>query len=767
MGKTNSQSNLAVTSEFISDDQAVDLDLKLELEVEESYNELDNIAEFSSDADSYEHLSSIDLPLYSGMEQLRVLVAHEDRQTAQTVKKILSYAGVTLQFHRVTSLDDLKGSLLAQDWDVIGCLDNSNEFETSAVAECAREFGKGAAALFLHQAPADGEKILSQGFADFISLNEPLRIINGFFNASASANHNRQAKNSQQLVDEVVEKNTLLLDSSTDAIAYVADGMIMHGNQALLELLDYDDIEDIAWQSFIDFVIEEDQHVVKGLLRRFAKGEGSDDLQSASIVRENGESTKVEFALAIASHEGEQCIQVLLRKQGQDLTLQPPEATELKIVDTHSEANSTTQNIATVEPASDNETAEVVSLQQAEKTKLNFDDVCSTLSLLGENNAKDFVLVLNVDAKLLTEECGEIKSFFRAVDSLEKYLENSASNFLLPAVKVSSFDWILVAAENQAEQLQNFSETLMQEIASATKSDKLSAISIGAAQYGVADIDPVAALSKAFSVCIERQNSGGGFKQYVPRISDNDSSSALLSALELDRLSIRYQPVIGLQNQPIHLYEAQIFITEDDGRQHSAREAMQSLGVEIENTQIDEWFFEKVVAALQEEQQSDSQICIAAPITASAIVNKNFFPDLMSTFEKTGLSKSCISFSTEADVAQDYLEKTAKLYSLLRQAGFRTTICGINEQNTRLLNEIKPSFAVLSDGINTEQEQPWQQTVKTVFDAAKTSKTECIVSNISSAADLAQIWQCGAPFIKGSYLQDPLPTLSYEFSDIG
>ena len=69
-----------------------------------------------------------------------------------------------------------------------------------------------------------------------------------------------------QLVNEINEKNALLLDASADAIAYVADGMIMHGNQSLVELLAFDDIEDLAWQSFIDYVSPEEQDSLKGLL---------------------------------------------------------------------------------------------------------------------------------------------------------------------------------------------------------------------------------------------------------------------------------------------------------------------------------------------------------------------------------------------------------------------------------------------------------------------------------------------------------------------
>jgi EAL domain-containing protein (putative c-di-GMP-specific phosphodiesterase class I) len=45
---------------------------------------------------------------------------------------------------------------------------------------------------------------------------------------------------------------------------------------------------------------------------------------------------------------------------------------------------------------------------------------------------------------------------------------------------------------------------------------------------------------------------------------------------------------------------------------------------------------------------------------------------------------------------------------------------------------------------------------------------DCIafVPGVSQAADMAKLWQYGAAFIQGEYLQEPSPDMNYEFTDI-
>lgn len=774
-------------------EETLDLDLELKLDLDTPVSDRADvlrvdIAEADTGADNYVHneteqsqgadatpkinlspaLTSA-LPKANGLDKLSVLVAHEDRTAVSELKGTLAELDLVLQLHRVTSPDDLQDSLQAQEWDIVCCIEGSSEFEPLSVMDSVTALGKQASAIFVHQEESTQRlaEIFTAGFSDSLAADAPLRIINTFVREAIAVRHKRQVNFHEDLLNEANQKTALLLDTSADAIAYVADGMIMHGNNALLSMLQAENIDELAWQSFIDFVSAQDQQEVKQLLRRFSKDTNSQASCNAHLVNTQDQEIKVALVLDKASHEGESCIQILLR---QEESSSVAESESFATGDSNQENGN---NSAVLQSAETTLQAQADSQSAAENSNgfsciEELHKTVEKIELLSEIEPKGHILVMHASTDQLLDSFDALHPYSSAIDSLSEFVDKLSNELLVPGIRLTSSDWILVLPEKAGTDMVGYVTTKLEEISQAINLEKNTLISIGSAQYGVADIEPADALAKAFCACTEQKQRGGGFKQYAHRISDKGSSNTLMTAMELDRLSIRYQPIISLQNQPIHLYEASLYMKEDDGTEQSASSAMRSLGVEIENTQLDHWFFNRLLAALKEAYQQDREICISAPITASAIVNNNFFPDLMSTFERSGLPKSCMSFSSDVGFAEDYLEKTKKLYSLLRQAGFNTTLYGLDEDHVSLLNEIKPSFATLNLKMNDDDEQSdWQKNMKRIFEAARLSKTDCIVGDVTSAADLAKIWQCGAPFIRGSYLQEPMNSLDYEFSDIG
>ncbi len=58
------------------------------------------------------------------------------------------------------------------------------------------------------------------------------------------------------------------------------------------------------------------------------------------------------------------------------------------------------------------------------------------------------------------------------------------------------------------------------------------------------------------------------------------------------------------------------------------------------------------------------------------------------------------------------------------------------------------------------------QPLKSLISQAGDTGAVCIAVGVNTAADLAQLWQTGIPYVQGAYLQAPLPNMNYEFSDI-
>ncbi len=704
---------------------------------------------------------------FSRLGQLAIIVAHEDRNSAQIIKDILCDLNISLQIHRVTSLDDLGGSLQVQDWDIVCSFSHSSEFDPQQVCSITQTAGNGASIIYIDTGDdhLQLDTLLEYGYNDHLAISEPTKILNSIYREALAARNARLVNSNLELIEEYNRKNALLLDASSDAIAYVADGMVMHGNQAFVDLLALDSLDDLVWQSFIDFVSDESQDAFKAALRGFRRDPENTNSVKTALLGSDQTSIEVNVSFASASHEGEQCTQLVIR----EIREQQP-----NVQNSPEQNNSPAHDNASIasEKSSDNTLAQTTHAPEAApyawQGEINTESIKQFTELAESDSPKGHLICVHLSMDTLFSANESLENYSLALTKLATSIEQETSEATL---QISPCNWLVALPEEDSTLFKAFAENLITQINTVLTSCELteasSAISIGASPYGVADIDALEAVSKAHSICADKVSGAGGYAAYQPRISDSSSSSALISALELDRLKIKYQPIIALQGQTIHLYEASLYLVQDDNLERSAHNDMLSLGVEEENTGIDKWFFNNVLDTLKEAATNDTSICVNIPITASGIVHKDFFPDIMLAFDQSGLPKSCVSFSANIEVAKDYPEKTVKLFSLLRQAGFNTSLENVNQDHLTLVSDIKPCFVNVDPNVsNDKTDENWRMNVRTILDAAKSAQAQCIICNVISAADLAQIWQCGAPFVKGSYLQEPITGLTYEFSEL-
>ena len=699
--------------------------------------------------------------------QLAVIVAHEDRNTVQQIKDVFDAADISLQVHRVTSLEDLEGSLQVQDWDVICSLSHSNEFDPQKVCEIAEKHGNGAATIYIHDDKDDLalDKLLNYGYKDHISDQEPKKIIHSFVREAIAARNAKLVHSNLDLIEEYNRKNALLLDASADAIAYIADGMIMHGNQAFVDMLCFDSLDDLVWQSFIDYISANEQSTFKAALKSFRKKPDAKNAVDIELVSEDNSIIEANITFAAATHEGEHCTQLVIREKKTELEANTDS------VDIKNNSNSLYDTDGSNTNPS-HSTAQTSTLASNIHTAITDEALQQFAQYVEGKSGKGYILHAHINFEDLYKNTSTLTEYSQTLAAFAEDIFGHIQNSFVSQIKISTGDWLLATSDHSdsdaktvADQLQS---QLSEQLSAANGSFKNSnLLTIGVAPYGVADITAYEAVAKAYDICANTVLTGGSFGEYQPRISDSNSSAALISALELERLKIRFQPVIALQGQTQHLYEASIFLVGDDNLERSAHEEMLSLGVEVENTQIDKWFFNGVLETLLEAVSSDENLCINVPISASGIIHKDFFPDIMMAFEKSGLSKSCISFSANIEVAKDYPEKAIKLFSLLRQAGFNTSLENVSEEHLQLLSSIKPCYASIDPSVTSDKsDDSWRTNLKTIMDAAKSADAQSIVCDVTSAAELAQIWQSGAPLVKGNYLQEPMPNLDYEFSEL-
>jgi EAL domain-containing protein (putative c-di-GMP-specific phosphodiesterase class I) len=88
--------------------------------------------------------------------------------------------------------------------------------------------------------------------------------------------------------------------------------------------------------------------------------------------------------------------------------------------------------------------------------------------------------------------------------------------------------------------------------------------------------------------------------------------------------------------------------------------------------------------------------------------------------------------------------------------------------SSKVLEHLTPGMIKISEQAVelAQSDDKGRHSLKLLLNEASQAEAATIVPNVCNAATLATLWQLGAAFIQGSYLQDPAPAMDYEFAEI-
>ena len=653
---------------------------------------------------------------------IHLLIAHEDPSEANKIKNIFKNSGWIVNAHRITSVEDLDESLRNQTWNILLAFGHSKLYLPAVIGNAIKKNDAQLRAIYLDDeySSTNALQIFRCGFCDYLTLSEHDRLLYVASREIQSQEDHRTAVAAQSVMAETNARSQLLMDSTADAVAYVIDGMIVHSNNAFTTQLNFDSPDQLDCLPFIDLVSVDDHKRLKPLLRKYQFGEQEESNITINVVKANSETMQTELLLAMASFEGEACTQIILRSSNDNQSSHP----------------------------ADFDLDMIQSLDG--KGSLFFASITS-------NAVQRKKLGLHNHLFLIKEIGSLLRDCIPAEAKVFDYLKES---------------WIVVIPDDHEHEATELATELCSRVNSATIGDGeqciTPSIAVGISKYGVAGITIENALDQAFKASAEKQMDGkSGYKVFAPKIDNAEGAEALRSALELNRLRIKYQPIIALQNQSKHAYDAILYIENDAGSDDTAESLLASLGIEKTNAELDRWIISEIINTLKALANENVQLNI--PLTASAIMDDTFCSWLTECINNSNINNASLSFSIAAADATDYENNSLSLIKKLKDAGHQVCITGANADYIDLIQKLVPDTlklaALLTEKMTGEEAEP--ELIKNMIAFAKENNTSCIADGVNSAGDLAQLWQTGIDYVQGNYLQAPQENMDYDFSDIG
>ena len=688
-------------------------------------------------------------------DTIRLLILNNSRAEAERLISMLHNAGRPSRAQHVESEDALVKLLEEQTWDLLIAHDQTTNVTPQTAIKHIRRLSKDVPVILQNDdeflAVIEGMKL---GAADVVRLDDDQHLLL----VMQREMNNREERQAKRLADrrfrEAERRSQQLLDSSRDAIAYVQDGLYLYANQSFAELFGYEDKDDIDCMPIMDMVDDKDQDTLKTFLKDFTfKGLDAESTKLAFRgLKQDGTAAPISLEVSHVTYDEEPCIQFLARANRVDLNNDVLEAQikQIKWQDVVTGLYNRQYMIDHLEKIIDNVT-------EKDNLSLLYVDIDNFIeraqSTLGVAAAD---MALSDLASLLREKNNTTDIIARFGDT--------AFTVLVPNIPAD-------AAVNRAKQL---CKAIVEHIIDIDNKTLQLTASIGVSLINDNTTNANKVIEQAINAMEKVRNANGNSAQlFEPEMSADERdqkniASDLQHALDNDRFRLLFQPIISLRGSEEEYYEVYLRMINDNNEEISPSrfiETASSIGASIK---IDRWVILESIKMLSQHRAKGNKTKLILNLSKDSLCDESLVPWLGVAFKAAKLSSDAIVFQTnEVDVtnhlnaAKAFAEGLQKLKTFMSISNFG---CSLNPFNT--LKHV-PASIIKIDGSFTMDIQNNKESPETLIHLIEQLHGEnkiTIVPFVENASVLSTLWQAGAHYIQGHYLQEPTQNMSYDFN---
>lgn len=697
----------------------------------------------------------------TALETIRLLILNNSRSEAERLISMLHNAGRPSRAQHVDSEEALVKLLQEQSWDMLVGSDNTNNPTPQSAIKHIRRLNKDVPVILLHEdnddenpfAVVEGMKL---GAADVVNLDDDQHLLLVIQREINNRNERHARRTSDRRFREAERRSQQLLDSSRDAIAYVQDGLYLYANESFAELFGYESRDDIDCLPIMDMVEDSEQTKLKNFLKEFSlKGDESGSSQLAFMgVKHDGTPTPINLEVSHVTYDEEPCIQFLAR------------ATRLENQAHNEELQAQINQIKSQDLVTGLFNRQYM-LQHLDQVIDHIDDQQS-LSLLYINidNFSERVSstfgVAGADLAM-----GDISAALRektnTTDVLARFSE-TVFTLLIPNIKAD-------AAVNRATQICKAFENHIIDIDGKTLQ---LTCSIGVSIISETTTNTSVVIEQARSVMEKvRADGGNSARLYEPEVKEVEVTSADIAkqiqfALDNDKFKLLFQPIISLRGSDEEYYEVYLRMINEQGEEISPDDFLESANQLSVSVKIDRWVILESIKMLSNHRAKGNKTKLIVNLGRQSLCDETLVPWLAVAFKAAKLTPDTITFQIKEVDATNHLNAAKafgdglqKLKSSLSITNFG---CSLNPFN--LIKHVDAPMIKI-DGSFTTDIQHNNESSAALIELIQKLHAEnkiTIVPYVENASVLSTLWQAGAHYIQGYYLQEPAASMSYDFN---
>ena len=185
---------------------------------------------------------------------------------------------------------------------------------------------------------------------------------------------------------------------------------------------------------------------------------------------------------------------------------------------------------------------------------------------------------------------------------------------------------------------------------------------------------------------------------------------------------------------------------------------------------LDKWTIIRGLGMLLEIQRTAAKSPILfIRISSNSLKDKDFFEWFKKRLQDSRLSGRHLVLEIKEDNADDCFEETKQLRARLREIGCGLALShfGGKSHSDRLLSELVPDYIKL-DGSLIERlakakDEKSRQAMALLTEQARDLRTRVVAAGVSTAPQMASIWQFGVTLVQGNMVAEAGPRLDFDF----
>jgi diguanylate cyclase (GGDEF)-like protein/PAS domain S-box-containing protein len=690
---------------------------------------------------------------------IRLLILNNSRTEAERLISMLHNAGVPNRAQHVDSEDVLTKLLQEQTWDLLIAHDQTSNVTPQVALKHINRLNKDVPVLLLHddESPSSVVEGMKAGAVDVVRLDDDQHLLLVIQRELT----NREARQAKRVADrrfrEAERRSQQLLDSSRDAIAYVQDGLYLYANESFAEIFGYEEKGDIECMPIMDMVDKKDQSTLKSFLKDFTYKGDDADLTKLEFtgVKHDGSPAQISLEVSHVTYDEEPCIQFLARARAGSAAINNNEALEAQI-----------KQIKWQDVVTGFYNRQYM-IDHLERVIDSIDDKTS-LSLLYvdiDNFAERVQAALGVAGADMVLH--NIAVFLRQASNEKDVLARFGDTAFTILISDINADAVVVRAQQLCKAIEDHIIDIEGKTLQVTASIGIALVNENSTSAGTV-------LEQALNAMEKMRAAGGNKAQlFEPEISNDKTdeksvSAAIQHALDNDRFRLLFQPIISLRGSEEEYYEVYLRMVNEKGEDISPNRFLESAATIGACNKIDRWVILESIKMLSQHRSKGNKTKLIVNISRQSLCDDSLLPWLGVAFKAAKLPSDSIVFQVhEVDVtnhlnaAKAFAEGLAKLKTLLSISNFG---CSLNPFNT--IKHV-PATLIKVDGSFTTDIQNNNANPETLINLIEQLHADnkiTVVPFVENASVLSTLWQAGAHYIQGHYLQEPTQNMSYDFN---